>query len=223
MQVLRRISGWIFAYDCLLFLGAFALFHLSPSFGRTSSTVLRPSLLVTTIGINILFLAAAAILGMAWWTVWKQKVSSKGWAIAASLVNLLQWTTFIYCAPHYSWYCSHWHFIWTHSVIGIAGLIAFLPRRTQCSESSDGATGPDDRLLRIVQVNFVVAALLCAWGVSYVPHRGSGSTMTLSQWFWVLAALGSCAAVFWCNTNLPAPKIIIHYTRREKRNSFVGG
>jgi hypothetical protein len=126
---------------------------------------------------------------MAWWTVWREKASSRGWAIAASVVNLLQWTPFMFSAPRCCWYFAHWQSIWTHSVIGIAGLVVFLPRWTEHPVGSGGATGTGERLLRFFQVSFLVCVLLCASGVRYFPHRASVGTMTLGQWIWALAGL----------------------------------
>jgi len=63
----------------------------------------------------------SASSGLAWWAVWKGKFSARGWAIAASLTNVLLF---------------FWQFIspsrpvWDHHVsvllIGIVGLVAFL-------------------------------------------------------------------------------------------------
>jgi hypothetical protein len=71
-----------------------------------------------------IYLAAAITFGKAWWTVWRRKTASRAWAVAASLLNLIQWIPFVHFGSH--WYYAHWQFISIDCTIGIVGLVVFL-------------------------------------------------------------------------------------------------
>ncbi len=81
---LKKFMGWMFACLSLLYLTLFVRtipyaiqWQLAAPFPRN---LLAPP---TFWGV------VACIAGVAWWTIWKGKSSARGWAIAASLMNIL--------------------------------------------------------------------------------------------------------------------------------------
>ncbi len=85
--LLRGVLCWAFALGALVFL------RTSVS---TLSNILHPSHAargawwrIAGTAVGLLLPVLAVVFGMAWWTVWRQKASARGWAIAASLANVL--------------------------------------------------------------------------------------------------------------------------------------
>jgi hypothetical protein len=77
-----------------------------------------------TVIVQISFLLAASIYGMAWWTVWKRRRSGRGWGIGASLMSVFLWVSML----HFGWdIIEKWFlaFFWVPTILGIVGLIAF--------------------------------------------------------------------------------------------------
>jgi len=70
--------------------------------------------------ISAFFPVLAIIFGVAWWTVWKQKNSAKGWGIAASLIYVLLslWEIVFSKRP--------WNSFLGTLAVGLVGLIVFL-------------------------------------------------------------------------------------------------
>jgi hypothetical protein len=66
------------------------------------------------------FLALISIFALAWWTVWKEKPSARGWGVAASLAYVLIYLQPIIFSSKYVW----WHAS-ADLFIGIVGLIVF--------------------------------------------------------------------------------------------------
>jgi hypothetical protein len=116
MQDTRRVMCWIFAATCLL--------HLMVSLRGVryamqqwhSPPVLRSAL------IAIFFSAVVSIIsGAAYWSVWRNKPSGRGWAIAASIMSILVYirSSILSSRP-----------VWDRHVgalfIGVVGLVIFL-------------------------------------------------------------------------------------------------
>jgi hypothetical protein len=118
MRKLRSVLCWAFAgYSSGCVVAAYRLIrHTIRS--QEALLPLRHPLIAAP------FLVLAAIFGVAWWTVWSQKVSAKGWAIAASLLSLLGCIPLLYLFR----FSSFWQFeqvSWIPEAIGVAGLVAF--------------------------------------------------------------------------------------------------
>jgi hypothetical protein len=122
--VLRTILCWVFALECLELVSTFALLYLVNPFHRNLALPQDASGMVKIVGFLAVYFAAAVIFGRAWWTVWRRKTGSRAWAIAASVLNLIQWIPFVNFSS--CWYCTHWRFIGLHCTVGIVGLVAFL-------------------------------------------------------------------------------------------------
>jgi len=82
----------------------------------------------------------AIIFGVAWWNIWKQRPSAKGWGVAASSIHILLslWMIIFRSYPILS--CQGFGLI-----LGTVGLIAFLWRDkvetvTDKSELEDNPT-----------------------------------------------------------------------------------
>jgi len=76
------------------------------------------------VSVVVLLSLAAAVFGMAWWSVWKQKESANAWGIAASTLLFLIWTPMIF----FGW-TIFWGFeraAWYVPAIGAIGLSVFL-------------------------------------------------------------------------------------------------
>jgi hypothetical protein len=76
------------------------------------------------------------IFGVAWWTIWKGKQTSRGWGIAASL-------TFVMISLYVFFIISRW--VWVapevELAIGVLGLIAFLRRYEMKPKTNDSDQG----------------------------------------------------------------------------------
>jgi hypothetical protein len=82
----------------------------------------------------------AAVFGIAWWKVWKQRPSERAWGIAASILM----------AMYPLWHIIHSpRSIRTYAIItlavGIVGVIAFAMREGALAEADD--PHPNDGLL----------------------------------------------------------------------------
>lgn len=195
MQALRKILCWLFGLDCLGFIVAPAVLYLVNPFHRNLISAWELGTIAAFLG---LWVAPAVILGLAWWTLWRRKATSRGWAIAASLVNLLQWTPFAFSGP--DWAHAHLRFILTHSSIGIAGLVAFVhsggttedTRRGKAQEQdmSQPTSSADEvqavmRRLRFICANFVVGGVLLIWVAEQIVGRRS---LPFSNWYFAFIA-----------------------------------
>jgi hypothetical protein len=74
------------------------------------------------------FSLAGIVSVLAWWTVWRQKASGRGWALAASVWSLFLGGPFFYLWFH-GW-GGYWQllkgWLWLPMVVGVLGLVAFL-------------------------------------------------------------------------------------------------
>ena len=125
LQGVRKVMGWQFAVESMasLWLAAWAISQILRRWSR--------DFLVLEICVAAILLTVAAIYGIAWWRVWKERPSAKVWAVVASLANLLGSI----------WLISRsWRFAsctWYMAEQGIAGLVLFLWR----DGARDGAHG----------------------------------------------------------------------------------
>jgi len=115
MQVMRRFMGWIFAAESAQ--------HIEVSLRSIQNTIHRNS------GVGLLIppafsLVVVYVSGVAWWTIWKRRSAAKGFAIAASLMQILifvgQFIPPVRLASDY-----HVLALW----IGVVGLLAFSSRK----------------------------------------------------------------------------------------------
>lgn len=115
MQDIRKILWWLFAVTSLLHTAVFlrcilhgVRYHYPPPLFR--------SLFVTALFSFVL----AILAGVAWWTIWKDRQSARGWAIAASVMTILIFVRQFIFPPQPPWY-SHLGALY----IGIVGVVAF--------------------------------------------------------------------------------------------------
>lgn len=112
MHMLRKYLSWIFALACLVFLQvAISTLFLA---GRRARTIpfflaLGPAILV----------GVAAVFGLAWWNIWREKRSGRLWGLLASLMNLGLPLVAILRWP------QSWRRQGLILGIGVAGLVAF--------------------------------------------------------------------------------------------------
>ena len=115
MREIKMVLCWIFAVACLLNLIVFL---------RCVAYSIRyhyPPPLLSGLIVSALVSGAVALCsGVAWWTLWREKASAKGWGIAASVTSIVIFVRpFIFPTPP----------VWDHHmgalVIGIVGLVAF--------------------------------------------------------------------------------------------------
>ena len=112
----RRFMGWIFLAACLQY-AVVSLRSISYKGYQQGAPPSFHSLLVTP----AFSLVAASVFGVAWWTIWKVKSSARGWAIAASLMEILAFLR-QFIVPLREVWGMHVGAL----IIGIVGLVAFL-------------------------------------------------------------------------------------------------
>jgi hypothetical protein len=84
MGALRKYMGWVFAVSSLLAV-CFAPMLILDVF-RWGSHSLFP---LRSLLICMVFPILALIFGFAWWAIWKDRSSAKGWGITASTLHIL--------------------------------------------------------------------------------------------------------------------------------------
>lgn len=153
---------------------------LSPAAGHTVhvNPLIRFAFSFLANLIRALPLILAALYAPAWWTVKTGKTSGRRWAIAASIGMLtaalallvgifliLDYPRFV-AMPVRVVPISIWLFPAFHGIVGITGLVAFLPRDS-CSQKPLGAVKPPKvagdgtgRITDVVSVVVVVAGLI---------------------------------------------------------------
>jgi hypothetical protein len=117
MQVLRKFLSLLFAVASAVCLFC-AVWIVPRGVGRSFTA--HPFL---SVAVALVFPILAAILGMAWWKVWRDKPGARGWGVAASLAYVGVWGSnelINILRPH----SRHLH-LGTLLGIGIVGLIAF--------------------------------------------------------------------------------------------------
>jgi hypothetical protein len=131
MRFVRNVLCWIFAANCLgyTFFSARSL----PNAIRQQHALSLLHILLIPPAFSV---AVALICGIAWWTVWKRKQSAKGWAIAASIMYILDFLRQFIIPLH----------MWGKDIeglfIGVVGLVAFLWGN---DEQPQQAGGPPSR------------------------------------------------------------------------------
>ena len=129
---LRKFMGWCFAFSSLLRL---LFFHRRILFMICQHYAFLPLRSLLDCEFSLL---AAAILGVAWWAVWKGKPSARSWGIAASLAYIL---TFLdsFAFPRR----SIWGHNWGSLVVGTIGMVLFL-RKDHQHDTSKNPSDPAD-------------------------------------------------------------------------------
>lgn len=114
MDYLVKVMGWVFAMESvgnIIFLVKRLI----------STRVLRYNVVTSEDFIVLLsLLITAVICGVACWAIWRNKSSSRGWGIAASLTYGLS------AIRPVMFHTSHSGLGWTSLIIGVSGLIVFL-------------------------------------------------------------------------------------------------
>lgn len=114
---LKRYLSWCFAFESLLIL-LFPFRRVVYANHRQYALLALPSLLNAGF-----FLVTAAVLGVAWWIVWKGKPSARGWGIAASFICVL---VFFHLSSR-----SNWERHVGALILGASGMVVFLRRDEQ--------------------------------------------------------------------------------------------
>jgi hypothetical protein len=145
MQDLRKFLAWIFAVTSLLCLWTSFWFvpriiHLHYVFSPLRGLLVAAA--------AALFPILATIYGVAWWAVWKEKASARGWGIAASLIHVLISLSLIVLPLHPVTSCT-----WPVLATGIFGLVVFLSRYEPHDSSHSGesiADGPGGQMSEVM-------------------------------------------------------------------------
>lgn len=153
MWRVRKVLGWIFAIECFFFAFVVWIVHYPPQHGQPFIDGGDASPLLTTIEFCAFYFVVISVPGIAWWTIWKERASSRIWGVAASITSL-----FLYLQPDY-WYKINQRGVWVHWAICLLGLIAFLAPQ---SERPEGDTSRDLR-----EEELPNATWCYAWGVLF--------------------------------------------------------
>jgi hypothetical protein len=115
----RAFMSWYFCFFAVALFGATILDVRDAVQGRTFN-----HLSLRFVAVMASFLLAAIVFGEAWWSVWRKKSYGRRWAIAASLLSLLQATSMLFVGwkAFEIWFVN---FNWLPTVFGVVGLIAF--------------------------------------------------------------------------------------------------
>jgi hypothetical protein len=136
MRIFRILLSFYFAILSMAFIRG--TFRDAPGTVHSQVVSQFPPMSLTE---KAVLLVLAAIFGVAWWTVWREKASARRWAIAASLLNLLICIG-IPLLYYYIWGLSaFWQVervFGILSAIGIAGLVVFLRPYRQAGGPSLG-------------------------------------------------------------------------------------
>jgi hypothetical protein len=127
LQDLRKVVGWQFAGSSVASL-LVAAWLIPGMLGRgTRGSLVREVCVVAILP------SMAAMYGVAWWAVWKERPSAKVWAVAASLASLLGSLWLI----SHSWRLARWC-TWFTAALSIAWLVLFLwPNESQTAKVAD--------------------------------------------------------------------------------------
>jgi hypothetical protein len=165
MKTLRTIIRWTLGIEFLTTLKVYQL----PFFMRLFSPADREFISPTRLWIDLIFIAASMVFGIAWWTLQTRKPSGRRWAIAASLLNVVYWVPPLFVYPRI---LSHLGiFPWIHISLGVVGLVAF---------SGKGAW-----------------AIPSEAAPSTAPKMGDGTSETVNKFADFIPALGGVAALSW--------------------------
>ena len=136
VRELRRVAGWIFAVECVLLAASVWMIHYPPNYGEDFIHGGNTSPPLTAVAVCAFYFAVISTLGIAWWTIGKERPSSRFWGVAASIASL-----FSYVDPSY-FYQIQRRGVWVHWAICVLGLISFLAPQAH----SSGRVIADDRL-----------------------------------------------------------------------------
>ena len=150
---LRRFAGWIFAVECFLFATLVWIIHYPPHYGQPFIRGGDASSLPTIIQVCAFYFAVISILGIAWWTTWKGRASSRIWGLAASIASL-----FVYMDPS-RWYQIHQPGVWVHWAICLLGLIAFIAPQSERRTADATSERLDNELPN--------AGICYSWGIVF--------------------------------------------------------
>ncbi len=179
MHNLRKLLSWNFVFLSLMCLWI-ALSYIFQIIHRHINPLHLRSLLVPTV-LTVL----TAVYGAAWWTVWRGKPSGRGWAIAASLTNIL-FPLSIMVLTRYVRGHFRGHFVLLS--VGVAGLIAFSRRYEQPSSTARAQENlriPGDGTIDLVNkmagvLIFVAGFAAYHWWLGWIRAKG----FPVSHSFW---------------------------------------
>jgi hypothetical protein len=131
MRICRAFISWYFCLYSLILIGVTIQAIWGAVQGQAPSHLLRFVLTYTS------FSMAAAVYGNAWWSVWRKKSYGRRWAIAASLLSLLESTSALTVGlkAFEIWFVN---FFWLPTVLGAVGLIVFLRSYDERATQSPG-------------------------------------------------------------------------------------
>jgi hypothetical protein len=133
-RFLRFVLRWYFFFLSGVFLGLTYENGMSAIHGKDGSRSLLGQMLTV-----LILPVFAAVFGMAWWTILREKDSAKRWVTAACLVNLAM-SIAVPLRFYYLWGASAcWQMVYIFSLpaaIGVAGLAFFSPPEKQPQTST---------------------------------------------------------------------------------------
>ena len=137
MHGLRKIMGWVFGIASMLCIWIECLYEV------TTIQILRKNqysgrfrmwLLLQLL--SLIILVPAIIFGVAWWTDLKDKISARGWGIAAGLTFVLMSIMGFLASAKQVWWLDE-----TELAVGVIGLFAFLRRYEVTPKKADSDPG----------------------------------------------------------------------------------
>jgi hypothetical protein len=137
MRILRIVLSWYFAILFLIFLRVtFDTYgDILRTFHRQGASRLLFNLLIQESVAAVLVI----IFGMSSWTIWRKKASARGWAIIASLLDLMISIGVPLLYYHVQGARAFWQLecvFGLPTAIGAAGLVAFSRSRIQSDAQS---------------------------------------------------------------------------------------
>jgi hypothetical protein len=97
---------------------------------------------ITRILLGLLIPAQSIVFAMAWWTVWRSKVSARAWAITASLIFVLGSCLMLYSAGEIWRQAILWHVTLPLLAVGVSGLVLFSPRNLTAKLTEETPSQP---------------------------------------------------------------------------------
>jgi uncharacterized membrane protein len=150
---LRKPLGWVFAIECFFFAILVWILHYPPERGRPFIRGGDASPTLTVVEVSAFYCVVISVLGVAWWTIWKEMTSCRIWGIAGSIVSL-----FVYVDPSY-WYKIQRPGVWVHWTVCALGLLAFLIPESGHSAAPSRLDQTDEQLPN---------AVICySWGILF--------------------------------------------------------
>jgi peptidase M50-like protein len=204
MQALRKFLAWTFAFTSFVCLriavsGISSLVHRHYDHYHLSS--LR-TLLLVLVG-PVLFTVQAAVFGVAWWTIWRDKLSARGWGIAASLTVILFPLSFAFLIVYYSRSISASELLLQlrHTsvllAIGVTGLVVFWRRYDPTTPASGHqrlripGDGTSDLLNKaVVFLIFAVSFGAYSWWIRWLRVQGDFAYRDI----WYRLVVATCVA-----------------------------